>query len=395
MEDRYMVKFRWLTAGESHGKGLSAIIEGIPAGLEISEDLIASDLLRRQGGYGRGKRQQIEQDRAEIISGVRHGLSIGSPIGLAMINKDHQNANWQTRMSIEPVDEEVEKTTLLRPGHADLVGTQKYGFDDVRPILERSSARETAARVAVGAIARALLRVIGIEIRSHTLSIGNVSAKKGVSIDWELVEKSPVRVADKTSEQAMIEEIDVARSDLDTLGGVFEIRASGLPMGLGSHVHWDLKLDGLIAQAVMSINAVKAVEVGEGIDNSFGKGSEVMDVILPESAWELKKWERMSNRAGGLEAGITNGQDLIVRGFLKPISTVPKKMPTADLISGLETESFYERSDVCVVPAGGVVGEAMVAIVLANAVLEKFGGDSITELTQNFHNFQPTVGPRG
>ncbi|MFL2646671.1 MAG: chorismate synthase [Dehalococcoidia bacterium] len=390
-----MVKFRWLTAGESHGKGLSAIIEGIPAGLEISEELIASDLLRRQGGYGRGKRQQIEQDRAEIISGVRHGLSIGSPIALTMINKDHQNANWQTRMSIEPVDDEVEKTTLLRPGHADLVGTQKYGFDDVRPILERSSARETAARVAVGAVARTLLRVLGIEIRSHTLSIGNVSAKTGTSINWSIVEKSPVRVADKSSEQAMIQEIDAARTDLDTLGGVFEVRASGLPMGLGSHVHWDLKLDGLIAQAVMSINAVKAVEIGEGIDNSFGKGSEVMDVILPESAWELRKWERMSNRAGGLEAGITNGQDLIVRGFLKPISTVPKKMPTADLISGRETESFYERSDVCVVPAGGVVGEAMVAIVLANSVLEKFGGDSIKELTQNFENFQKTVGPRG
>ena len=390
-----MVKFRWLTAGESHGKGLSAIIEGIPAGLEISEELIASDLLRRQGGYGRGKRQQIEQDRAEIISGVRHGLSIGSPIALTMINKDHQNANWQTRMSIEPVDDEVEKTTLLRPGHADLVGTQKYGFDDVRPILERSSARETAARVAVGAVARTLLRVLGIEIRSHTLSIGNISAKTGASINWSIVEKSPVRVADKSSEQAMIQEIDAARTDLDTLGGVFEVRASGLPMGLGSHVHWDLKLDGLIAQAVMSINAVKAVEIGEGIDNSFGKGSEVMDVILPESAWELRKWERMSNRAGGLEAGITNGQDLVVRGFLKPISTVPKKMPTADLISGKETESFYERSDVCVVPAGGVVGEAMVAIVLANSVLEKFGGDSIKELTQNFENFQKTVGPRG
>ncbi|MCH2523615.1 MAG: chorismate synthase [Dehalococcoidia bacterium] len=390
-----MVKFRWLTAGESHGKGLSAIIEGIPAGLEISEELIASDLLRRQGGYGRGKRQQIEQDRAEIISGVRHGKSIGSPIALTMINKDHQNANWQTRMSIEPVDDEVEKTTLLRPGHADLVGTQKYGFDDVRPILERSSARETAARVAVGAVARTLLRVLGIEIRSHTLSIGNISAKTGASINWSIVEKSPVRVADKSSEQAMIQEIDAARTDLDTLGGVFEVRASGLPMGLGSHVHWDLKLDGLIAQAVMSINAVKAVEIGEGIDNSFGKGSEVMDVILPESAWELRKWERMSNRAGGLEAGITNGQDLVVRGFLKPISTVPKKMPTADLISGKETESFYERSDVCVVPAGGVVGEAMVAIVLANSVLEKFGGDSIKELTQNFENFQKTVGPRG
>ena len=390
-----MVKFRWLTAGESHGKGLSAIIEGIPAGLEISEELIASDLLRRQGGYGRGKRQQIEQDRAEIISGVRHGKSFGSPIALTMINKDHQNANWQTRMSIEPVDDEVEKTTLLRPGHADLVGTQKYGFDDVRPILERSSARETAARVAVGAVARTLLRVLGIEIRSHTLSIGNISAKTGASINWSIVEKSPVRVADKSSEQAMIQEIDAARTDLDTLGGVFEVRASGLPMGLGSHVHWDLKLDGLIAQAVMSINAVKAVEIGEGIDNSFGKGSEVMDVILPESAWELRKWERMSNRAGGLEAGITNGQDLVVRGFLKPISTVPKKMPTADLISGKETESFYERSDVCVVPAGGVVGEAMVAIVLANSVLEKFGGDSIKELTQNFENFQKTVGPRG
>jgi chorismate synthase len=390
-----MAKFRWLTAGESHGKGLSAIIEGIPAGLELSEELIANDLLRRQGGYGRGKRQQIEQDWAEIISGVRHGLSIGSPIALAIVNKDHQNANWRTRMSVEPVDEQVEKTTLLRPGHADLVGTQKYGFDDVRPILERSSARETAARVAVGAIARALLRVIGIEIRSHTISIGSVSAKVGTSINWSLVEKSPVRVADKSSEQAMIHEIDTARTDLDTLGGIFEIRASGLPIGLGSHVHWDLKLDGLIAQAVMSINAVKAVEIGEGIDNSFGKGSEVMDVILPESAWELRKWERMSNRAGGLEAGISNGQDLVVRGFLKPISTVPKKMPTADLISGMETESFYERSDVCVVPAGGVVGEAMLAVVLADAVLGKFGGDSITELTQNFQNFQKTVGPRG
>ena len=390
-----MAKFRWLTAGESHGKGLSAIIEGIPAGLEISEDLIASDLSRRQGGYGRGKRQQIEQDRAEIVSGVRHGLSIGSPIALAMTNKDHQNANWRNRMSVEPINDVVEKTTLLRPGHADLVGTQKYGFDDVRPILERSSARETAARVAVGSVARALLRAIGIEIRSHTLSIGNVSAKAKTSIDWSLVEKSPVRVADRAVEQAMIQEIDIARTELDTLGGVFEIRASGLPMGLGSHVHWDLKLDGLIAQAIMSINAVKAVEIGEGIDNSFGKGSEVMDIILPKSAWELRKWERMSNRAGGLEAGITNGQDLIVRGFLKPISTVPQKMPTADLISGEETESFYERSDVCVVPAGGVVGEAMVAIVIANSVLEKFGGDSIIELTQNFENFQETVGPRG
>jgi len=389
-----MSTFRWLTAGESHGKGLTAIVEGVPAGLSLSEDLIATDLTRRQGGYGRGKRQQIEQDHAEIMSGVRHGLSFGSPIALAMVNRDHQNANWQVRMATDPVDEIVERVTLLRPGHADLVGTQKYGLDDVRPILERSSARETAARVAVGAIARALIGELGVQVHSHTLSIGSVVATTPERIDWAAVDASVVRVADASSEQAMIDEIDKTREALDTLGGVFEVRASGVPIGLGSHVHWDRKLDGLLTQAVMSINAVKAVEIGDGIAGASKPGSEVMDVILPESAWERRQWERESNRAGGLEGGITNGEDVVVRGYLKPISTVPRRMPTADLLTGEETESFYERSDVCVVPAGGVVGEAMVALVLADAILEKFGGDHVEEVRRNLDGFMVTVGPR-
>ncbi len=389
-----MSAFRWLTAGESHGRGLTAIVDGVPAGLPLSADQIASDLTRRQGGYGRGKRQQIERDRAEIMSGVRHGLTIGSPIALTMVNRDHQNANWQVRMATEPVDVPVERVTLLRPGHADLVGTQKYGFDDVRPILERSSARETAARVAVGAIARALLTELGVTVRSHTISIGSVSSSATDRIDWVAVEASPVRVADRAVEQAMMEEIDRTQAALDTLGGVFEVRASGVPIGLGSHVQWDRKLDGRLAQAVMSINAVKAVEVGDGFDGAFHPGSEVMDVILPADAWERRPWERASNRAGGLEAGITNGEDVVVRGYLKPISTVPRRMPTADLLTGEETSSFYERSDVCVVPAGGVVGEAMVAIVLADAVLEKFGGDHLEELRRNVDGFRATVGPR-
>jgi chorismate synthase len=389
-----MSTFRWLTAGESHGKGLTAIVEGVPAGLPLSEDLIAADLTRRQGGYGRGKRQQIEQDRAEIMSGVRHGLSFGSPIALTMVNRDHQNANWQVRMATDPVDEAVERVTLLRPGHADLVGTQKYGFDDVRPILERSSARETAARVAVGAIARALIGELGVQVHSHTLSIGSVVATPPERIDWDAVDASAVRVADASSEQAMIHEIDKTREALDTLGGVFEVRASGVPIGLGSHVHWDRKLDGLLAQAVMSINAVKAVEIGDGFEGARTPGSEVMDVILPAAAWERRPWERETNRAGGLEGGITNGEDVVVRGYLKPISTVPRRMPTADLLTGEETESFYERSDVCVVPAGGVVGEAMVAIVIADAMLEKFGGDHVEELRRNLEGFMATVGPR-
>jgi len=389
-----MTQFRWLTAGESHGKGLLMIVEGVPAGLGVTEEQIAADLKRRQAGYGRGKRQQIESDWAEIITGVRHGLSIGSPIGLHIVNKDHQNANWRVRMSPAPVDEPVERVTLLRPGHADLAGTQKYGFDDVRPILERSSARETAARVAVGAIARALIRTVGIEVRSHTVSVGPVHAQVGERVDWAAVEASPVRCADPAAAQRMIEEIDATKEALDTIGGIFEVRASGVPFGLGSHVHWDRKLDGQIAQAIMSINAVKAVEIGDGVQNVEQRGSLVQDVILPESAWERRKWERASNRAGGLEAGMTNGEDLVVRGYIKPIATIPQRMQTADLLTGEETQSFYERSDVAVVPAAGVIGEAMVAIVLAGAVLEKFGGDHVDELRRNFEAFEATVGPR-
>ena len=389
-----MTNFRWLTAGESHGRGLATIVEGVPAGLTLSEAIIAADLRRRQGGYGRGKRQEIETDHAELLTGVRHGKTMGSPIAMTIINKDFENQGWRVRMSTEPVDEVVERVTLLRPGHADLAGTQKYGFDDVRPILERSSARETTARVAVGAIARALIGTIGITVHSHSLSVGPVYAKVPARIDWGAVDASPMRVADKSVEQAMIDEVDKAREALDTVGGVFEVRASGVPFGLGSHVHWDRKLDGRLAQAIMSINAVKAVEIGDGVAGAGMRGSLVQDIILPASAWERRKWERATNHAGGLEAGMTNGEDIVVRGFLKPISTVPQRMPTADLLTGEETQSFYERSDVAVVPAGGGIGEAMVAIVLADAMLEKFGGDHVDEIYRNFESFMATVGPR-
>ena len=389
-----MTEFRFLTAGESHGRGLTAIVEGLPGGLPLSEDQIARDMVRRQRGYGRGKRQQIEQDRAQISSGVRHGKTIGSPIALWIENADHLNANWPVRMAVEEVAEEVERVTLLRPGHADLAGTQKYGYDDVRPILERSSARETAARVAVGAIARALLAEIGIDIRSRTAAIGDVRANDPVPIDWEAVEASPVRVADGETEARMIAAIDATREDLDTLGGVFEVRAEGVPIGLGSHVQWDRRLDGQIARAFMSINAVKGVEIGDAFASAAQPGSQVQDVILPADRWSGGPWGRASNRAGGLEGGMSNGQGIVVRAALKPLSTVPRRMPTADLLSGEEATSFYERSDTCVVPAGGVIGEAMLAIVLAGAALEKFGGDHIDELRRNCRAYTDTVGPR-
>jgi chorismate synthase len=386
--------FRWFTAGESHGKGLTMLVEGVPGGLPLTREQIREDLARRQGGYGRGKRQEIETDVAEITSGVRHGLTIGSPIGMWMQNADHDNANWRVRMAVEPVDVEVEAVTLLRPGHADLAGTQKYQYDDVRPILERSSARETAARVAIGAIARALLREIGVTVHSHTLSIGNTRADVPERIDWDAVEQSPVRTSDPASEAAMIAEVDAAREALDTIGGIFEVRASGVPIGLGSHVHWDRKLDGRLAQAIMSINAVKGVEIGDAWENTRKRGSLVQDPILPRDEWTSRPWEHASNRAGGLEAGISNGEEIIVRAALKPISTVPQRMPSADLLTGEAVTSFYERSDACVVPAAGVIGEAMVCIVLATAALEKFGGDHVNEFRRNCEAYLATVGPR-
>ena len=389
-----MTVFRFFTAGESHGPGLTAVVEGMPGGMALTEQMIRADLARRQGGYGRGKRQQIETDVARITSGVRHAKTIGSPIALWIANADHDNANWRVRMAIEAVDEEVERVTLLRPGHADLAGTQKYGYDDVRPILERSSARETAARVAVGAIARALLTEIGVEIHSHTLSVGSVRAERVERVDWQTVEASPVRVADAAAEAKMIAEIDGAKDALDTIGGVFEVRASGVPIGLGSHVQWDRKLDGQIAQAFLSINAVKGVEIGEAWENAAARGSAVQDTILPRDAWERRPWERATNRAGGLEGGMTNGEEIVVRGALKPLSTVPQRLPTADLLTGEEATSFYERSDACVVPAAGVIGEAMLAIVLARAALEKHGGDHIDEFRRNCEAYMATVGPR-
>ena len=391
-----MSGFRFLTAGESHGKGLTAVIEGVPAGLALGEDAIAADLARRQGGYGRGKRQQIERDRAEITSGVRHGRTIGSPISLWLRNKDHDNANWRVRMAVEPVDEEVERVTLLRPGHADLAGTQKYGLDDVRQILERSSARETAARVAAGAVARALLAELGVEVRSHTLAVGEVEARPPApdAIDWDAVEASPVRAADAGAEPRMIAAIDAAKAAHDSLGGVFEVRARGVPIGLGAHVQWDRRIDARIAQAFLGINAVKGVEIGPAFENARKHGSEVHDALLPAAEWRGRAWERASNRAGGIEAGMSNGEEIVVRAALKPIATLARRLPTADLLTGEAAEAFYERADTCVVPAAGVIGEAMLCIVLADAALEKFGGDHVGEFRRNAEAYLATVGPR-
>ena len=387
-----MDMFRFLTAGESHGKALTVIIEGLPAGLPLTEDHIALDLRRRQGGYGRGQRQQIEEDRAEILSGVRHGLTLGSPISLLLRNRDWPN--WQDIMQVEPGAEAAEKLTRLRPGHADLAGAIKYGQDDVRPILERASARETAARVAVGAVARRFLAEFDIAAHSHTLAIGEVAAEGQGEPDWALVEQSPVRCADREASQRMVSAIDVAREAGDSLGGIFEVWATGVPIGLGSHVHWDRRLDGRLAQAVMSIHAVKGVEIGGGFAVARLPGSQAHDVILPADQWDDRPWQRATNRAGGLEGGMTNGEPVIVRAALKPISTLGKPLPSADLATGQAIEAHYERSDVCVVPAAGVIGEAMAAIVLVEAMLEKFGGDHIDETKWNYQGYLNTIGPR-
>jgi chorismate synthase len=384
---------RFLTAGESHGKGLVQVIEGIPADLELSEDYIAVDLRRRQGGYGRGRRQKIEQDRAEIISGVRHGRTLGSPISMLVRNRDWEN--WTVQMSAEPVEAEVEKVTRLRPGHADLAGTVKYDFDDVRNILERASARETASRVAVGAVCKRFLEELGVSFHSHTVQIGSIDAVVPEHIDWDGVEDSPVRCADAASAEKMVAAIDDARNAGDTLGGVVEGRVENVPMGLGSHIQWDRKIDGRLAQALMSIHSVKGVEIGTGFGSTRTTGSKVHDVILPIEQWSGKPWARATNNAGGTEGGITDGQEIVVRIALKPIATLPRSLPSADLITGEEIAAHYERSDVCVVPAAGIIVEAMCAIVLATAALEKFGGDSMGETMRNFRSFEATIGPRG
>ena len=379
--------FRFLTAGESHGRGLVAIVEGVPAGLPLNEEYIAADLRRRQAGYGRGERMQIEDDRAEILSGVRHGLTIGSPVSLLIWNRDWEN--WKDVMSVTPTKGKNKPLTQLRPGHADLAGAVKYGMEDIRPILERASARETAARVAVGAVARRLAAEFQVEIRSHTVAIGGVQVNeipdRAEQVDWPKVEKSPVRCADGKTEKAMIKAIDEAKQAGDSLGGVTQVIASSVPIGLGSHVQWDRRLDGRIAQAMMSINAVKGVSIGGGFDVARLTGSQVHDIIQFDK--KKNQWQHQTNHAGGIEGGITNGEAITVSVAVKPIPTMTKPLPSADLKTGEKIKAHVERSDVCVVPAAGVIGEAVLAIVLAGALLEKFGGDNVKETLRNYRSY--------
>lgn len=387
---------RFFTAGESHGQGLVVIVEGVPAGLSLDEEFIAVQLARRQRGYGRGGRMLIEQDRAHILSGVRHGYTLGSPIGMTLENKDW--VNWQSAMAVEAVEDpdadgRGKRITRLRPGHADLAGAMKYGFDDVRNVLERASARETAARVAAGAVAVRFLQAFDIAIHSHVISIGGVEAQPGEEIDWEVVEESPVRCADPEAAARMIAEIDAAKEAGDTVGGVVEVIAENVPIGLGSHVHWDRKLDARIAQALMSINAVKAVSIGPGWETVNLRGSQVHDVIEPVTD-PTAAWQRSTNRQGGTEGGMTNGMPLVARFGIKPIATLVNPLPSVDLDTGELVQAHYERSDVCQAPPAGVVGEAMVALILMDAFLEKFGGDSLQETRRNFEGYLKTVGPR-
>lgn len=387
--------FRFLTSGESHGPGLTAILEGIPAGLKLSAEDIDIHLKRRQGGYGRGGRMKIEQDRVIFRSGVRHGLTLGSPITLEIENRDWQN--WQVKMSVTPVDEPVEAVTLVRPGHADFAGVIKYGHQDIRNVIERSSARETAARVAVGAVCQALLHEFGIEIHSHVLSIGPVGSRDAHSSAignaftaayWEQVEQSPVRCGSHELEVEMINYIQHCKSQGETCGGVFEVVATGVPVGLGSYSQWDRRLNARLALALMSIPSVKGVEMGAGFDASALQGSQVHDVVQWSDAGG---WQHLTNNAGGVEGGISNGAPVVARVAVKPISTLAHPLPTVDVRTRENVDQGrYERSDVCVVPAAGVVGEAMLAIVLAEACLEKFGGDSIAETLANFRAYLAT-----
>lgn len=387
-----MGQFRFVTAGESHGKGLMAVIEGMVAGLAIDEEYIAQDLKRRQAGYGRGPRMNIEQDKAEIISGVRHGFTIGSPMSLLIRNRDWDN--WQKTMNVASVEGEVEPITSPRPGHADLAGVIKYDTGDIRPIIERASARETAARVAVGAIARRFLEEFGLTIRSHTINIGGCWVKQGKTVDWQRVEDSPVRCADAEGEKAMMLAIDEAKANGDTVGGIFEVVAIGVPIGLGSHVQWHHRLDGQIAQAMMSINSVKGVEAGTGFTLAGLKGSQAHDIIEPGLEKESLPWSRTSNHAGGIEGGMSNGQPIVVRAAVKPISTLGKPLSSMDLRTGKVTKAHYERSDVCIVPAAGVIGESMLAIILAGAMLDKFGGDHLKETLTNYHSYINSISLR-
>jgi chorismate synthase len=382
--------FRFTTAGESHGRALVAIVEGLPAGLPVDIDQVNRELWRRQQGYGRGARMKIEQDRIEVLSGVRHGLTLGSPLALMIENKDW--ANWQDVMASDARDLAPDKSRRVkrpRPGHADLAGGLKYDVRDLRNVLERASARETAARVACGALAKQFLTPFGIEIRSHVIQLGGIP-EQPLELTFDQIaaipDDSPLNCADTNAQQKMIELIDQKKSEGDTLGGVFEVVARKVPPGLGSHTSWDQKLDGRLAQAIMSIHAVKAVAIGSGLEASSLPGSEVHDEISYND--ETKEFIRETNRAGGLEGGVTNGEEIRVRGHLKPISTLRRALRSIDIDTKEEEKAAFERSDITVVPAAGVIGEAMVALTLAAAMREKFGGDSLGEMKRNYEGYR-------
>jgi chorismate synthase len=383
---------RWLTAGESHGRALVAVCEGIPAGVEVTSADIALALARRRAGYGRGARMKFEQDEVELTGGVRHGVTMGGPVAIRIANTEWPK--WETVMAADPVADEIlagqarnAPLTRPRPGHADLAGMQKYGHSDARPVLERASARETAARVALGEVARRLLRqVLGAEIVSHVVALGAVRAPDGdlpEPGDLARIDEDPVRCGDPAASAAMQAEIDAAHRDGDTLGGIVEVIAYGAPPGLGSHVHWDRRLDGRLAGALMSIHAIKGVEVGDGFSTAGRRGSQAHDEI----EGSLAGIRRTTNRAGGIEGGITTGEPVRLRAAMKPISTVPRALATVDVLTGEPARAINQRSDVTAVPAAGVVAEAMTALVLADAVVEKFGGDSVAETTRNAESY--------
>ncbi len=380
---------RLITAGESHGPGLTCILEGLPAGLRLQRDAIDADMARRQLGHGRGGRMKIETDTAQLMGGVRHGRTLGGPVALSVANRDY--ANWEERMNPWPVDAEVEEVHLPRPGHADLIGTWKYGLTDVRDILERASARETAARVAGGAVCRAFLAELGVQVRSHVVQIASVRAPAsdpGLE-DFAEVDASPVRCLDKAAEEAMVAEIDVLRKANESLGGVFEVRAFGLTPGLGSHISWEERLDGRLAMAICSIQAVKGVTIGDAFDVAGRPGSEAHDEIFhsPE-----RGWYRQTNRSGGLEGGMTTGEPLVVRGAMKPLPTLTKPLRSVDTATHEPTQALRERTDSCTVPAAGVVAEAMVAFVLADAYRGKLGGDHIDDVRGALAAYERRIG---
>ena len=411
---------RFLTAGESHGKNLTVIVEGIPANLPLTEEYIEVHMARRQVGYGRGGRMLIEKDRAEILSGVRHGLTLGSPISMLIVNRDWATGKgpdgvpWIDEMSISPSDVPFEPITNLRPGHADTPGIAKYMQKDARNILERSSARESAARVAAGALAKRFLEEFGIEVRGHVLCIGGVHAEPSESVNWDTLEETPyhrenlegskmaaVRCADPDAAARMIEEIDAAREAGDSVGGIIEVVATGAPIGLGSHIQWDRKLTTKLAGAVMSMNAVKGVEFGAGFSQADMRGSQVHDVLRPLGEWDMasderlmRPWPRRSNNSGGLEGGMTTGEPLIVRAIVKPIATIINGLETVDLTTGkFVHKAHFERSDITFVPTCAIIGEAMVSIILAEAMLEKFGGDHLEETKRNWLSYMATTSP--